>query len=220
MYGFRWERWSALAGVLFVGCFMLGLALLSNTGDTTSEVQNFYADSGNRAKEVTAFFFMVAAGIAFLAFLGPLRAKLERGETAAGTLTGLIWGSGIVATTLIVAGAAISAAPAMLAGDQDFTLAPNTAEALNWAGYLVLVGGVMTASIVVLSASTAALRTGVFPSWIGWAGLVVAVAMLLSIYYFPMIVFAAWILAVSLLMVVQGWRMAGPVQPARTSAMG
>jgi hypothetical protein len=208
-----------MTGVLFVACFLLGLALMSNTGDTTSGVQSFYADSGNRAKEVTAFFFLMAAGIAFLAFLGTLRTMLDRGESMPGTLSGLVFGSGVVATTLILAGGAVSAAPAMLAGDQDFQLAPNTAEAMNWGGYLLLVAGVMTASIVVLATSTAALRTGVLPAWVGWIGLVVAVVMLLSIYYFPMIIFAAWILIVSLLMIVMAWK-TEPVSSARTSAMG
>jgi hypothetical protein len=208
-----------MTGVLFVACFLLGLALISNTGDTTSGVQSFYADSGNRAKEVTAFFFLVAAGIAFLAFLGTLRTMLDRAESGPGTLSGLIFGAGTIAITLIIAGAAVSAAPAMLAGDQDFQLAPNTAEALNWAGYLLLVAGVMAASIVVLATSTAALRTSVLPAWVGWIGLVVAVVMLLSIYYFPMIIFAGWILLVSLLMIVSAWK-TEPVHPARTSAMG
>jgi hypothetical protein len=205
-----------MTGVLFVACFLLGLALISNTGDTMSGVQAFYSDSGNRAKEVTGFFFLVAAGIAFLAFMGTLRTMLDRAETAPGTLSGLIFGSGTIATTLIIAGAAVSAAPAMLAGDQDFQLAPDTAEMMNWAGYLLLVAGVMTASIVVLATSTAALRTSVLPAWIGWIGLVVAVVMLLSIYYFPMIIFAAWILMVSLLMIVMAWK-TEPVHPARTS---
>jgi hypothetical protein len=219
VYGFRWERWSATAGVLFVACFMLGLALVSNTGDTTSGVQSFYADSGNRAKEVTAFFFLVAAGIAFLSFLGTLRTMLDRGESGPGTLSGLVFGAGVVSTTLIIAGGSAYAAPALLAGDQDFQLAANTAEALNWIGYLLLVAGVMIASVVVVAASTAALRTGVLPGWLGWTGLVVGVAMLFSIYYFPMIIFAAWILVVSLLMIVTAWK-TEPVQGARTSAMG
>jgi hypothetical protein len=152
--------------------------------------------------------------------MGTLRVKLDRAESSPGTLTGLVWGSGIVATTLIVAGAAVSAAPALLAGDQDFQLAANTAEILNWAGYLLLVGGIMTASIVVLATSMASLRTGVLPAWVGWTGLVVAIVMLFSIYYFPMIIFAAWILAVSMLMVVHGWKMTGPVETAGTSATG
>ena len=220
MYSFRWERWSATAGVLFVACFTLGLALISNTGDTVSGVQSFYADSGNRAKEITAFFFLIASGIAFLSFLGTLRTMLDRGESGPGTLSGLVFGSGVVTTALIIAGAAVYAAPAMLAGDQDFQLAPNTAEALTWVGYLLIVAGVMTASIVVLATSTASLRTGVLPAWVGWIGLVVGVVMLFSIYYFPMIIFAAWILVVSLLMIVTAWKTTQPMRPARTSATG
>jgi amino acid permease len=68
-----------MTGVLFVACFLLGLALISNTGDTMSGVQSFYADSGNRAKEVTAFFFLVAAGIAF-----PWRSWARSGRCSTG----------------------------------------------------------------------------------------------------------------------------------------
>jgi hypothetical protein len=220
VYGFRWERWSAMTGVLFSACFLLGLALISNTGDTTAKVQAFYADSGNRAKQITAFFFIVAAGLAFLAFLGVLRAMLDRAERAPSTLSGLVLASGAVGTALIIAGTAVSISPAVVAGDQDFALDPNTAEALNAAGYWILSAGIMTTSVVVLGTSMAALRTGVLPMWLGWTGLVVAVLMLFAVYYVPMLIFAVWMMVVSFLMVVQGWKMVAPAEPAGSSAAG
>ena len=50
MYGFRWERWSALAGVLFATLFAIALALLGNysdavrTGEKAIRVFKVYGD--------------------------------------------------------------------------------------------------------------------------------------------------------------------------------
>jgi hypothetical protein len=77
----------------------------------------------------------------------------------------------------------------------------------------------MVASILVLATSMAALRTSALPAWLGWVGLVVGVSMLFSFYFIPFVAFAAWVLMISLLMIVAAWK-ASPVQPARTSAMG
>jgi hypothetical protein len=88
------------------------------------------------------------------------------------------------------------------------------------AGYLTLVSGVMLASIVVLSASTAALRTGVLPAWLGWTGLVVAVVMLFAVFFIPILIFVAWVLVVSLVMVITPWRVRGKPTPPTTTAVG
>jgi hypothetical protein len=75
----------------------------------------------------------------------------------------------------------------------------------------------MLASIVVLSASTAALRTGVLPAWLGWTGLVVAVVMLFAVFFIPILIFVAWVLVVSLLMVVAPWKVRGNPPPTTTA---
>jgi hypothetical protein len=219
VYSFRWERWSALAGVLFVALFAVALALSANTGDNPSEVQQWYADSGNRTKEFVAWFLYIAAAIAFLSFLGTLRDMLVRAEGGPGTLSALVFGPGLAFTVLLVTGVSLFAAPAALGDENDFKLDPNTAEIFSDAGYFVLVAGGMIASIVVLATSMAALRTGVLPSWLGWVGLIVAVVMLFSVFFLPLLVFLAWVLAVSLVMVVAAWRVRG-APPPTTTAVG
>lgn len=213
MYGFRWERWSALAGILFVALFVVALALTGNTGDTPSEVQEWYADDGNQTQAIVAWFIWVASALAFLSFLGTMRDMLVRAEGGPGTLSALVFGPGLVFTALYIAGVSLFAAPAALADDADFKLDPNTAQMLSDAGYFLLVGGVMVASILVLSASTAALRTGILPGWLGWIGLVVAVAMFFAIFFVPILVFVAWVLVVSLVMLVAAWRVRGGIAP-------
>jgi hypothetical protein len=224
VYGFRWERWSALAGVLFVALFIIALALSGNTGNNPSEVQQWYADDGNQTTQIVAWFLYVASALAFLSFLGTLRDMLVRAEGGPGTLSALVFGPGLVFTGLYVAGVSLFAAPAALADDTDFKLDPNTAELFSNAGYFLLVGGVMVASILVLSASTAALRTGVLPAWLGWVGLIVAVAMLFAVFFVPILVFVGWVLVVSLVMLVAAWRVRGgavlPPPPVTTTAEG
>jgi hypothetical protein len=220
VYGYRWERWSALAGVLFVALFAVALALSGNTGDNPSEVQQWYSDDGNQTKQIVAWFLYVGSALAFLSFLGTLRDMLVRAEGGPGTLSALVFGPGLVFTALYVAGVSLFAAPASLAGDSDFTLDPNVAELVSNAGYLLLVGGVMVASVMVLSASTAALRTGVLPAWLGWVGLVVAVVMIFAVIFIPILVFVGWVLVVSLVMLVAAWRVRGgtaPPPPAPTT---
>lgn len=221
MYGFRWERWSALAGVLFVAFFAIALAISGNTGDNPSEVQSFYADSDNRVKQFVAFFLIVAAALAFLSFLGTLRDTLMRAEEGPGTLGPLLFGPGVAFAALLVVSNALFTAPAALADDSAYTLDPNTAQMFSTAGYLAIVGGVMIAAILVLSASTAALRTGVLPAWLGWIGLAVAVAMLFAIFFVPILVFLAWMLIVSLVMVIAPWRVKTTMtSPTTTTEMG
>jgi hypothetical protein len=220
VYGFRWERWSALAGVLFVALFAVALALSGNTGDNPTEVTDWYADDANQTKTFVAWFLYIGSAIAFLSFLGTLRDMLMRAEGGPGTLSALVFGPGIAFTALYVAAVSLFAAPAALAGDSDFKVDPNTAEMFTNAGYLTLVSGVMLASILVLSASTAALRTGVMPAWLGWTGLVVAVIMLFAVFFIPILIFVAWVLVVSLLMVVTAWRVRGNAPPPTTTAVG
>jgi hypothetical protein len=222
VYGFRWERWSALAGVLFVALFIVALARTGNTGDPPSEVQQWYADDGNQTQAIVAWFIWVASALAFLSFLGTLHDMLVRAEGGPGTLSALVFGPGLVFTGLYVAAVSVFAAPAALADDSDFKLDANTAQMSNHAGYFLLVGGVMVASILALSASTAALRTGILPAWLGWIGLIVAVAMLFAIFFVPILVFVGWVLVVSLVMLVAAWRVRGGATPppVRTTAVG
>ncbi len=214
MYGFRWERWSALAGVLFVALFAVAFALSANSDDNPTELANSLADSRNRTQQFVAWFLFIAAALAFLSFLGTLRDMLVRAEGGPGTLSSLVFGPGLVFTGLYVAGISMFTAPAALAGESKYKLDPNTAEMFSDAGYLLLVAGVIVAAIMVLSASTAALRTGVLPAWLGWVGLIVAIAMLFAIFFVPILVFVGWVLVVSLVMLVAAWRVRGGAAPA------
>jgi hypothetical protein len=96
VYGSRWERWSALAGVLFVALFAVALALSSNNDNSPQELANWLADRGNRTQQFVSWFLYIASALAFLSFLGTLRDMLVRTEGGPGTLSSLVFGPGLV----------------------------------------------------------------------------------------------------------------------------
>jgi hypothetical protein len=62
----RGERWAALAGLAFVVLYVTAFTLGIEVGASDREILNYYANSGNRASEVVAFFLIAGAALAFV----------------------------------------------------------------------------------------------------------------------------------------------------------
>jgi hypothetical protein len=192
-----WERLAALAGVAFVVLYVAAFALGIEVGKSDREILDYYADSGNRAKEVVAFFLIAAAALAFLLFASSLRSLIARVERERAMLAALAWAGGIACAVLVLAGNAVSRATAFAAMSDDFELDPNTRRLAEDAGFLLFVSGALAAILLVVAVSLAALRHGMLPRWLGWAGFVVAALLPLAIGFVGFLVFLVWVLAVS-----------------------
>jgi hypothetical protein len=59
------------------------------------------------------------------------------------------------------------------------------------------VSGALAAILLVTAVSLAALRYGLLPRWLGWAGFPAAALLPLAIGFVGFLVFIAWLLAVS-----------------------
>lgn len=204
-----WERWSPLAGVAFAVLFLAALGVSGDgAGDTPEEVARYYADEGNRSAEFFVFFLLVAAALALLWFLGTLRGVLVRGEGDPARWTALAFGAGVASATLLLASASLFLAPAGAATQDEFTFDPSIANAFSNAGYALLVCSAMTSALLVLATSIVALRTGILPRWTALAGFLVAPVLLFAVFFFPLFVWLAWVLAVSVLLVLRTARVA------------
>jgi hypothetical protein len=192
-----WERLAALAGVafvvLYVGAFTLGIEV----GPSDREILDHYSDSGNRVKEVVAFFLIAAAALAFLVFAGSLRSLIARVERERAMLAALAWAGGIACAVLVLAGNAVSRATAFAAMADDFELNPDMRRLVEDIGFLLFVSGALAAILLVVAVSVAALRHGVLPRWLGWAGFGVAALLPLAIGFVGFLVFLVWVLTVS-----------------------
>ena len=103
----------------------------------------------------------------------------------------------VPAPLTVLAGNAVSRATAFAAMEDDFQLDPNSRRLFEVAGFLLLASGAIAAILLVVAVSVAALRLGVLPRWLGWAGLVAAVLLPLAVGFIGFLVLWAWVLAVS-----------------------
>ena len=192
-----WERLAALAGVAFVVLYVLAFALGIEVGDSDREIRDYYADSGNRDKELVAFFFIAGAALSLAVFATAVRSIIKRSEQESAMLAALAWAGGIGCAALILVGNAVSRATAFAASDEGFQLNVDTRDLFESAGFLLFVSGALAAILLVVGVSLATLRHGVLPRWLGWAGFVVAVLLPLAIAFVGFLVFLLWVLAVS-----------------------
>lgn len=112
-------------------------------------------------------------------------------------LAALAWAGGVACAVLVLAGNAVSRATAFTALDDNFRLDPNTRRLFEDTGYLLFVSGTLAAIVLVAAVSLAALRYGLLPRWLGWAGFPAAALLTLAIVLVGFLVFALWLLVVS-----------------------
>jgi hypothetical protein len=206
----RWQRWSPLAGVAFAVLFLAALGVSSSgPGDTPYEVAEWYGDEGNRGSSFLVFFLLAGASLSFLWLLGALRSALVRAEGDPARWTALGFGAGVASATLLLASASLYVTPAAAAAEDEFPFDPSTANALAGAGFMLLVSSTMAGALLVLATSIVANRTGLLPRWLALAGFVVAPLLLFTIFFLPLFLWLAWVLVLSLVLIVRSARVTG-----------
>ena len=193
----RWERWAALAGLVYVVLFVAAFSLGIEVGRSDREILEHYADSSARAKEVVAFFLIAAAALVFVLFASGLRSAIARAEEGTRPLAALAWAGAVGYAVLTLAGNAVSRAPAFAAMEDDFELDPDTRRLFEDAGLLLLASGAFAAILLVAAVSVAALRYGILPRWLGWIGFPLAALFVLAVAFLGFLALFVWVLAVS-----------------------
>lgn len=203
--GGRWQRWAPVSGVLFAALSAVALGIASQEiGDSSAKVVAFYEDAGNRAREIAAFFLVVVAVLFFLWFLSVLRERLRSVEKESQSLSSLAFGGGVAHAALLVASVGVFVAHSFTVEIRDeFQVDANAAWLLEGAGIILFAGALMVASVLVAATSVLAIKTAVLPTWVGWVGAVVAVVLLAGIVFFPIFVLLAWVLLVSVVLIVR-----------------
>jgi hypothetical protein len=202
------SRWSPLGGIIFVILLVIGVGLIGDHPDpdaSEQEIADYLGDSGAHTRNIIGAYLWVLAGIGFLWFLTGLRGALRAAEGAAGTLSNLGFGAGVVFTALLMAAGPAIAAVAAAIEFRDAPVAdPDFVRVLPQMGYgILLLGGGFTAIVLLLTTSAITLQTGVFPQWLAWLGIVAAIVLLFAIIFLPMIALLIWVLAVSVVLLMQ-----------------
>lgn len=203
--GASWfQRWAPLAGLLFV-LGSLGIAFSpagDETGETAAEVVSF-AD----AKDVwivTALLFALASLPLLGCFVTGIYLRLQRaGATTEAVLT-LVSG-GLFAVLFFLAVVVFTAPLADMPDGQAAQLAQaSTFLAIDDIGWFALGGAGVAIGVMAIAASLGARRAGAVPSWAAWAGVVLGVLSFGSIAFLGLFAWLAWIVIVSVGMLVLG----------------
>jgi hypothetical protein len=217
-------RWGGpIAGVIFAVLMVAGVLLMNSStpadDDPDDEFIQFYDDSGNRLEQIVAAYLLAGAGVAFLWFLNHLRRRLTM---APGNdwLGGLTAGSGVVFVAMLYAAATTWV---VISGSLEFgsteldQIDPSLMRIIPQLGFgLLLIFGGISAATCIAAASWAILRTAALPAWLGWLGLLAAVALLFAVIFLPLIALPIWVLAASVAL----WMQRGEATAPTTSVPG
>ena len=85
---------------------------------------------------------------------------------------------------------------------------PELIHAASDAGYVIHSGGGVGIGAAMIAVSIAVLRARSLPAWVAWLGVVAGIASIFSIFFFPWIVIAVWLVVAGVLLFVSTGRRA------------
>jgi Domain of unknown function (DUF4386) len=175
----EWERWAAGTGVAYVVFAVVGFFFVPDPPQPTTSNEGLLAYFSTKTEELSfQVFFFALAGISFLWFIGTLAAALRRAEDGPTGLAAIAVTAGATANAVFLGGMVCWSA---LAASADTILDQGVARGLYDLGrYAYTLSGVPAAAFV-LAVSLGTLRTRFLPVAVGWAGLLLALVLVLDV---------------------------------------
>ena len=178
MMRWGWERLAALSGVVAVALWVIGILIQesSNLPDDDAggaAVLAWFNDSEDTILAGGSV-FMIGC-LFFFVFLAALRVRLLDAEGMPGLLTGLAFGTGVVADYSLL----MLPTPDMAGALSNEQLSGDAALAVNNLGDMFFLGAELTSAVMLASAGLIFIRSRVLPVWLGWVSLVLALILLI-----------------------------------------
>ena len=203
----RWERWGAIGGFLYViGMILLFVWPGETPQDATAEqLLQFYQDN-EFAVTWGAYIGVAVGGLGLLWFLGSLRSALRRAEGGTGRLSAIAMAAGVGSLILLLGAAGVFVSAAFNAvdpGNVNFQFDLSTHEMVVGAGFGLFIFHLVLAGALVAATSVVSIRTAVFPKWLGWVGVLLALALVFPLVsFFALFAFWAWVVVIVILLLM------------------
>jgi hypothetical protein len=197
-----------VAGVLFALLFGTALVLLRLSIPDRLESTTDWLTEGATTRITVGLALVPFAGIAFLWFLGVIRDRFKESEDQ--LFSSVIIGSGLLFLAMVFVSAAI--AGGILATVPLVTDESSRTGITNFGRAVMLqvsnIYALRMAGVLLISLATMWLRTGVLPRWLAIVTYVVAAVLLIvtSVSLWVTLIFPAWVLGVSLLILYTNYR--------------
>ena len=92
------ERWTSLAGIVFVVLMVSGTYLVADVPDADAprqEITDYLGDSDNHTRNLIGAYVWVVGALLFLCFVSRLRSVLRAAEGGTGILSNIVFGAGV-----------------------------------------------------------------------------------------------------------------------------
>ncbi|MET0674029.1 MAG: hypothetical protein ABWY37_11110 [Microbacterium pygmaeum] len=205
-------RAAALAGVLFAVLFTVALVLLRSSLPETLTGNDDWLEGGGATRISIALAVLPFAGIAFLWFMGVVRDRFKDAEDQ--LFSSVFIGSGLLFLAMLFVSGAIAGG---IVASMPFVVDEQSrAEVSNFGRAVMLqvsnIYALRMAGVLLICLATMWLRTRVMPRWLAFITYAVALVLLVvtSVSLWVTLIFPAWVLAVSILILVQNYRRRHP----------
>jgi hypothetical protein len=200
-------RAAAIAGILFSVLLIASLVLVRISVPAGPQEAGAWLSDNWKAVNL-ALNLVPFAGIAFLWFIGVVRDRI--GEHEDRLFATVFLGSGLLFLAMLFTSAAVAGGiismygttPAMLIESGLYTFGRTLTYEL------MTVYTMKMAGVFMITTCTLSLRTGIFPRWMAFLGMILALILLLSIGFFDWapVVFPLWILLISVYILLANLR--------------
>jgi hypothetical protein len=200
-------RAAAIAGILFSVLLIASLVLVRVSVPADPQDAGAWLSGSWKAVNL-ALNLIPFAGIAFLWFIGVVRDRI--GEHEDRLFATVFLGSGLLFLAMLFTSAAVAGGiismygttPAMLIESGLYTFGRTLTYEL------MTVYTMKMAGVFMITTCTLSLRTGIFPRWMAFLGMILALFLLLSIGFFDWapVVFPLWILLISVYILLANLR--------------
>ena len=207
-----YARVAGWSGLVFAGLLIASLVMISRMPrltDSDAEYSAFYSDGGGDVLSIVGLYLVPFAGIACLWHMLATRTLLQvrRPSSWAELPHWLHLAACVIFICMLYAGSAAAGAVAFVSQFSDAPIpGPDVARGLSAVGYtLVFVFGVRAAGMYIITTTGLARSAGVLPGAVVVLSYLVAVFLLLSATSHPaiLLVFPAWVLLVSIVLLVR-----------------
>jgi hypothetical protein len=210
----RTRRAAAVAGILF-GVLLLTAMVMTRIALAEGNLVLLQSDPQRRTLIRLSLGLVPFAGIAFLWFIGVIREQL--GSVEDRLFSTVFFGSGLLFLAMLFVGAIMSTSL------MDMLDRPNI-DGVVWefgrdtAQGLFGIYAMRMAAVFTLSVSTVVMRAAAMPRWVSFIGYAVALVLLLASNGQPwlQLAFPAWVLLVSLVILVRSSRSPAGAAPRDT----
>jgi drug/metabolite transporter (DMT)-like permease len=205
MSGIVSARLGGICAVLFVVLMVVGVTLGFDQPDNDAADQewiDYVNDDGKLVMNLIGGYLLVIAGVLFLVFLVAMYQRMRAAESSDSGLplvmlvTGVGWALGLMIGAIII--------EVIPGGTKLGSATPATPETARWLPQIgfavILVAGALCAAAMSAVMSGLILRTKAMPVWLAYFGFLAALAMLFAATFFPVIIFALWVLVLGIVM--------------------